>query len=103
MAITVTDGSGKVIAMALTDRSGLTRQTPITVPDRAQSLTPGAERPYTLVDLTAQLDGYEQIKARNIQLFADTVTYQALEMTPLSELPEQWSQSESFETPSQNL
>lgn len=103
VAVTVTDSDGKLIVMTLTDRSGLTGQTPVTVPDRAESLTPGQERPYTLVDLTAQLDGYELIKARDIQLFADTVTYQELEMTPLSELPTQWSQSQAFETPSQNL
>lgn len=103
VAVTVTDKSGRLIGMMLTDRSGLTGQIQVTVPEKADSLTPGSTQPFTLVDLSAHLNGYELIRARDLQLFADTVTYQELEMTPLPELPAQWSQSESFVTPPQNL
>ena len=89
--------------MMLTDRSGLTGQIHVAVPDKADSLTPNNSQPFTLVDLSAHLNGYELIRARDLQLFADTVTYQELEMTPLPELPAQWSQSQTFDTPPQNL
>jgi xylulokinase len=46
---------------------------------------------------------YEEIFIRNLQVFADTVTAQDLELIPLSEFPESWNASESFQTPSQNL
>ena len=61
------------------------------------------EKPYTAVNLYARLKGYEQIEAENLQVFADTITNQNLEMIPLSEFPNQWDQTEIFNTPPQNL
>lgn len=104
VAITVTATDGTAIATRLTDRSG--RITPIEIPTPAlaDSQSPGSpEAPFTSVNLHARLRGYEQIEADNIQVFDDTVTLQNLEMIPLSELPQQWSKSELFDTPPQNL
>ena len=42
-------------------------------------------------------------KIEDLQIFADTTTDQALEMIPLSELPESWGQRELFIIPPQNL
>ncbi len=104
VAITVTAPDGTAIAMRLTDRSGQIRQIEIPVPDRAESLTPDPpERPFAVVNLYARLRGYEQIEAENLQVFADTVTIQNLEMIPLAELPEYWDQTMVFDTPPQNL
>ncbi|MBO5323184.1 MAG: carboxypeptidase regulatory-like domain-containing protein [Oscillospiraceae bacterium] len=104
VAITVTAPDGTAIAMALTDRSG--RIAPISIPapdfDISQTPDPG-QIPFASVTLHARLQGYEQITAENIQIFADTVTYQELEMIPLSELPSQWSKYELFNTPPQQL
>ena len=61
------------------------------------------EKPYTAVNLYARLKGYEQIEAENLQVFAETITNQNLEMIPLSEFPNQWDQTEIFNTPPQNL
>ena len=104
VSVTVTASDGTAIAMRLTDRSG--RITPIEVPtpELSESQTPGSpEAPFTSVTLHARLRGYEQIEADNVQVFADTVTLQDLEMIPLSELPAAWDQSEIFRTPPQNL
>ena len=49
------------------------------------------------------LKGYEQIYIKRLQVFADTTTDQDLEMIPLSELPNQWDKSETFDTPPQHL
>lgn len=104
VAITVTSQDGTAIAMRLTDRSGKITPIPIPVPDKAESQSPDPpERPYALVNLYARLDGYEQMEAENLQVFAGTTTIQNLEMIPLSELPDQWNQTMIFDTPPQNL
>ena len=94
-------GWGKV---RLTDRNGLIAPIELPVPDKSESQAPEAgEKPYTTVNLYARLKGYEQIEAENLQVFADTTTNQNLEMIPLSEFPNQWDQTEIFNTPPQNL
>lgn len=104
VAITVTSSDGTAIAMRLTDRSGLISPIEIPVPDRSESLTPDPpERPFTIVNLYAHLQGFEAIEAENLQVFADTTTLQNLEMIPLSELPAQWDQMVVYDTPPQNL
>ena len=104
VAITVTASDGTAIAMRLTDRNGRIDPISIPVPDRAYSLSPNPEeKPFTSVNLYARLNGYEQIENENLQVFADTVTDQNLEMIPLSELPAQWDQTEIYVTPPQNL
>lgn len=102
VAVTATDGTA--ISMGLTDRSGKTRSVAVPVPDRNESQSPGSEQPpFTTVTIHAKLGGYEQIRVENVQLFADTVTLQELEMIPLAEFPGSWEQSEIFNTPPQNL
>ncbi len=104
VAIAVTATDGTAIAMRLTDRNGLITPIEIPVPDRSESLQPDpAERPYTAVNLYARKRGYEQVEAENLQIFADTTTYQNLEMIPLAELPDGWDQTVIFDTPPQNL
>lgn len=104
VAITVTASDGTAIAMRLTDRSGLISPIPIPVPDKQDSLRPDPpEIPFATVNLYARLRGYEQVEAENLQVFADVTTVQNLELIPLAELPEQWSQTVIFDTPPQNL
>lgn len=104
VAITVTATDGTAIAMRLTDRNGRIRPIEIPVPDLAESQRPDpGELPFTPVNLYAHARGYEQIEAENLQVFADTLTLQNLEMVPLSELPGSWDQTVIFDTPPQNL
>lgn len=104
VAIAVTATDGTAIAMRLTDRNGLITPIEIPVPDKSESLEPDpGEKPFTNVNLYARLKGYEQVESENLQVFADTVTNQNLEMIPLSELPDQWDQTVIFDTPPQNL
>lgn len=105
VAITVTDVSGAAIAMRLTNRSGQF-ETPIRieVPDLSASQSPNTGMiPFTVVNLYARLENYEQIEVEQIQIFADIITVQALEFIPLSELPGDWNKAEIFTTPPQNL
>ena len=104
VAITVTSKDGTAIAMRLTNRSGQIIPIEIPVPDRAESLSPDpSEIPFASVNLFAHLHGYEQVESENLQVFADTTTFQNLEMIPLAELPAQWDQTAIFDTPPQNL
>lgn len=103
-AITVTATDGTAIAMRLTDRNGLITPIAVPVPDRSESLQPDpGEQPFTLVNLYARRRGYEQVESENLQVFADTTTYQNLEMIPLAELPAAWDQTVVYNTPPQNL
>lgn len=104
VAITVTATDGTALAMRLTDKSGKIVPIEIPTPELSESQSPGSpEAPFTSVILHARLRGYEQITVDDLQVFADTVTLQNLEMIPLSELPDRWDQSETFQTPPQNL
>ena len=104
VAITVTASDGTAIAMRLTNRNGLIDRIELPVPEKAESQTPDpGEVPFTTVNLYAHRKGYEQIESENLQVFADTVTFQNLEMIPLAELPQNWDQTVIYNTPPQNL
>lgn len=105
VAVTITDTDGAAIAMRLTNRSGtLNEPVEITVPNLSASQSPNTGViPFTVVDLYARLENYEEIHIERLQIFANTVTNQNLEMIPLAELPEKWNQAEIFYTPAQNL
>ena len=102
--VTVSAGDGTVIALRITDRSGQIPIIEIPVPDKSNSLSPNPpEIPFTTVNLTVRIQGYEQIFADNIQIFAGVTTAQNFELIPLSELPDSLNEYEQFDTPPQNL
>ncbi len=104
VSVTVTSTDGTALAMRLTDRSGRIDPIELPVPDLSASQTPDTGQiPFTSVTIHARLQGYEQVKLEGVQVFADTVTVQNLELIPLSELPAQWDHIEDFQTPPQNL
>ena len=104
MAVTVTAPDNTALAMRQSNESGQIDPIEVTVPNLSESQTPDPpEIPFTSVTLYARLDGFEQIEIEGLQVFANTVTEQNLEMIPLSELPESWSRTELFRPPVQNL
>ena len=104
VAIVITATDGTAIAMRLSDRNGLIQPIPIPVPDRSAGQTPDTGiQPFTLVNLYARLEGFEQRENENLQVFPDTVTRLGLEMVPLSELPSSWDQAAVYDSPLQNL
>lgn len=104
VAIAITAQDGTALAMRLTDRNGMITPVEISVPEKADSLDPAYPgQPYTSVTLYARKNGYETVNAENLQIFAGTVTYQNLEMIPLSEVPNDPNQSVTYDTPPQNL
>lgn len=104
VAVIITDPDGTAIAFQLTDRSGLTEPIAISVPDISAGLSPNTGIvPFKNINIYARLDHFEQIEAENVQVFPNVVTIQNFEMVPLAELPENWAESELFNTPPQNL
>ena len=103
VAVSVVDDEGRLLGLRTTDSSGKTTPIRLTVPDRAESQSPGQEKPFVTVNLYARAEGYEQVLIRGIQVFADTVTEQELQLVPLAELPGSWNQVEVYDIPPQNL
>ena len=103
--IAIIDATGTVIAYRLTNRNGqLPTPIEITVPNLESSTSPNTGiTPYTSVDLYARKENYEEIYIKNIQIFAQTVTEQPLQMIPLAEFPGQWNKGEELITTPQNL
>ena len=104
VAIAITNPEGEPIALRLTDRNGRIDPIAIEVPDLSASQRPDTGIiPYTQINIYARKEDYEQIEAENVQIFAETVTDQDLQMIPLSELPDSWTKAEIFRTTPQNL
>lgn len=104
VAIVITATDGTAIAMRLTDRNGRIAEIEIPVPAKSESQSPDpGEIPFGTVNLYARKQGYEQVESENLQVFADTVTFQNLELIPLSELPGSWDKEVIYDTPPQNL
>ena len=103
--VAVTDLNGSVIAMRLTNSSGqLDQPIPISVPDRSESLTPNPNVvPFTTVNLYAKKENFEEIYIEALQVFADIITLQPLQLIPNAELPAKWNKTETFITSAQNL
>ena len=105
VSVAITDTSGSAIALRMTNRNGkLDDPVPIDVPEVVYSQSPNTGvTPFTTVNLLARLNNYEEIRIENLQIFANTVTVQDIEMIPLSEYPDSYLKSEVFPTPPQNL
>ena len=104
VTVVVTAPDGTAIAMRTTDRSGLIPVIQIPVPDWSESREPGADEcPYAQVNMFAYLGGYGPFESKNIQVFADTTTFQNIMLVPLSQLPRGTENSLNVVTPPQNL
>ena len=103
VAVSIVDDEGRLLGLRTTNSSGQTTPIRLSVPDRAESQSPGQTKPFVTVNLYARAEDYEQILIRGIQVFADTVTEQELQMIPLAELPGSWNRVEVYDTLPQNL
>lgn len=104
VTVVVTAPDGTAIAMRTTDRSGLIPVIQIPVPDWLESREPGADEcPYAHVNMFAYLGGFGPFESKNIQVFADTTTFQNIMLVPLSQLPRGTENSLNVVTPPQNL
>lgn len=100
--VTVTQGA-ELLAVRTTDRSGRTTPVTVSTPEESESLSPGNGIPFASVDVTIEHPDYLRIVTRGVQIFPGQLTEQNFTLIPLSLLPRQWNQTETFNTPPQNL
>lgn len=98
------DGSRKLLAIRLTNSSGMTAPLPVDTPDASESLSPGLmQKPYATVDISVEYPGYGGILAEGVQIFPGVETIQALQLLPLPNLPGEQDAGVRFPGSSQNL
>ena len=98
------DGSRKLLAVRLTNSSGITAPLPVETPDASESLSPGLmEKPYAVVNISVEYPGYGGVLAEGVQVFPGVETIQALQLVPLPSLPGEQDLSVLFPGSSQNL
>ena len=79
------NGSAQLLAIRLTDSSGLTAPLLIDTPDVSESLTPGMPlRPYAVVDISVSYPDYSSFRAEGVQVFPGIVTIQGLPLNPVT-------------------
>lgn len=104
VAISVLDDDGKLLALRVTDKSGVSTPIRISVPNASNSQSPETGKPaFSTVNIYARAENYGQVLSRGVQVFEDVVTTLELSLIPLSELPGKWNGAEIFDTPAQNL
>lgn len=98
-----TENGSHLIASRITDESGRIPAIPIITPNKSDSLSPGNQRPWTTVDVTADHPDYDRALIENLQIFADTVTEQNIELLPRSELAQAYNLTEVVDITAQPL
>lgn len=97
------EGAEDLVSVQMTDRDGKTTMVSVDTPALAGSQSPGTERPFSSVTMTAEIPGYEHIRVENVQVFPNTQTVQYFQMIPLNANPEILTPEELFTIPPQNL
>ena len=81
---TSADGKRKLLAIRMTDSSGLTEPYFVETPDTASSLTPqNTLRPYSIINISVSPPGYSAVTAENVQIFPGVETIQGFQLRPL--------------------
>ncbi len=83
---TRSDGSLNLLAIRITDSSGITQPVIVSTPEEALSLQPDpGSNPYALVDIRASYPGYSSFHGSNIPVFTGVETIQEVQLKPQSE------------------
>lgn len=86
--ITKKNGSGEeLIGFRMTDVDGKTESVEVDTPESALSTEPGNETPFSVFDIMIEHPLYYPVVIRDAQVFGGEVTWQNVEMIPLSANP----------------
>ena len=80
--ISIYDESGDAPILLTTDVSGETSPMTLSAPNAELSQEPGDTLPYSLYNIRVEADGYEPARINGIQIFADSVAIQNVQLTP---------------------
>ncbi|MBQ6430509.1 MAG: spore cortex-lytic protein [Oscillospiraceae bacterium] len=98
-----TSGGVKLLAVRITDRSGVVPNIAIGTPDLNESLSPGGPIPYALVDVTVDRPGYDRALIENVQLFPGIQSQQDISLVPQSRTPEVFNMTDVVDITAQDL
>lgn len=104
--VTVTQdapGGVKLLAVRITDRSGVVPNIAIATPVLDESLSPGGPLPYTVVDVTVDRPGYDRALIENVQLFPGIQSQQDITLVPQSSTPEVFNMTDVVNITAQDL
>lgn len=96
-------GPVELLAVRLTNESGRTEPLAVEAPEASESRAPEPGQPYTLVNIEAWHPDYAGVLVERVQVFDGQQTLQAIELIPLAEYPDSYSETEVFDLPQQNL
>lgn len=75
----------KLFAVLMTDEDGETEPLKIPAPPVSNSLSPGGETPYSLVNVEVYADGYYSVMLMGVPIFTGISSTQTVNMIPLPE------------------
>ncbi len=105
--VTVTENNGngeEILAFRLTDENGKTDIVEIDTPDMELSLDQNNTlKPFTSVNIKVEKEGFVIFVIQNVQIFANRLSEQDIEMIPLPEKSEYDEFSNTFTVTPQNL
>ena len=79
------DGLPELLAVRVTDSSGLIPVVTVDSPGVGESTGPGGQDPFALCTVWAEHSGYSTLRAEGVQIFPGVETVQEMEMIPLAE------------------
>ncbi len=79
------DGTGEVLYSLRTNEGGLTDTVALPTVPAADSMKPGAERPYSVYSVVVKKDGYYTVEGVAVPIFDKIVALQPVNMIPLTE------------------
>ena len=80
-----TGDGAKLFAVLMTDEDGETEPLKIRAPPVSNSLSPGGETPYSLVNVEVFADGYYSVMLMGVPIFTGISSTQTVNMIPLPE------------------
>lgn len=93
----------KLLAVRITDRSGVVPDIAIVTPALNESLSPGGPLPYAVVDVTVDRPGYDRALIENVQLFPGIQSQQDIALVPQSKTPEVFNMTDVVNITAQDL
>lgn len=76
-------GEDEVLYTLVTDSNGSTEIVPLFTPRISESLTPGAEQPYSVYALRVTKDGYYPVELAAVPIFDRVTSLQSVDLIPL--------------------
>ncbi len=96
-------GQTELIAVQVTDESGMTERILLDTPEKANSQQPEGGIGWSEITVSAEHPLYERIIVEHVQIFPGVETIQDFQLIPLAALPEVYNRTEIFEVQPQNL